>query len=53
MTDKEIARLALAKLLESGIDENDIFIDDHPTVTPIEEGDGWWVRVDVFVNKTE
>jgi hypothetical protein len=54
--NKQIAKIAVAKLIESGVPEDDLFLSESPVVLPVEEcGDvtGYWVAVEVWVGKGE
>lgn len=56
MTNDDIAKVAKAKLVESGIDEGDIFVDEEPDVFPVENDgkvEGYWVKIEVWVGNKE
>lgn len=52
MTNDDIAKIAKAKLVEAGIDTDDIFVDEEPDVLPVEH-DGYWVKLEVWVGREE
>ena len=56
MTNDDIAKIAKAKLVDAGVDEDDIFIDQNPVVLPVEHDhavQGYWVKLEVWVSREE
>lgn len=56
MTNDDIAKIAKAKLVEAGIDADDVFVDEEPDVFPVEHDhavEGYWVKLEVWVGREE